>query len=136
MGHVYAELELMDGSEVAEVARGRMDPYEMKKIRIRALVDTGCYQMAINENIQEYLQLAVLKVKRVETADGRVIMCDVVGPLEIRYQDRGCMVDAYVLPGDSEPLLGVIPMEAMDVIVHPLREELVGAHEGGSLHRL
>jgi hypothetical protein len=30
-----------------------------------------------------------------------------------------------VLPGDSEPILGVIAMEEMDVIIHPLRQELV-----------
>jgi len=30
-----------------------------------------------------------------------------------------------VLPGDSEPLLGAIPLEDMDVIIHPQRQELV-----------
>jgi hypothetical protein len=29
------------------------------------------------------------------------------------------------LPGDSEPLLGAIPLESMDVIIHPLRQELM-----------
>jgi hypothetical protein len=29
-----------------------------------------------------------------------------------------------VLPGDSEPLLGAIPMEDMDVVINPLRQEL------------
>ena len=35
------------------------------------------------------------------------------------------MVDAMVLKGYAEPLLGVIPMEDMDVLIHPLRQELV-----------
>lgn len=30
-----------------------------------------------------------------------------------------------VLPGDSEPLLGAIPLEEMDVLIHPLRQELI-----------
>ncbi len=30
-----------------------------------------------------------------------------------------------MLPGDSEPLLGAIPMEEMDVLIHPQRQELV-----------
>jgi hypothetical protein len=30
-----------------------------------------------------------------------------------------------VLPGDAEPLLGAIPMEEMDVLIHPLRNELM-----------
>ena len=30
-----------------------------------------------------------------------------------------------VLPGDSEPLLGAIPLEEMDVLIDPLRQELI-----------
>ena len=30
-----------------------------------------------------------------------------------------------VLKGDSEPLLGAIPMEEMDVLIHPRRQELI-----------
>ena len=30
-----------------------------------------------------------------------------------------------VLPGDAEPLFGEIPMEDMDLIIHPLKEELM-----------
>jgi hypothetical protein len=30
-----------------------------------------------------------------------------------------------VLSGDSEPLLGTIPMGDMDVLIHPLRQELI-----------
>ena len=30
-----------------------------------------------------------------------------------------------VLSGDNEPLPGAIPLEDMDVLIHPLREELI-----------
>ena len=30
-----------------------------------------------------------------------------------------------ILPADSEPLLGAIPMEDMDVLIHPQRQELM-----------
>ena len=29
------------------------------------------------------------------------------------------------MEGDTEPLLGAIPMEEMDVLIHPQRQELV-----------
>ena len=32
---------------------------------------------------------------------------------------------ALVLPGDIEPLLGMIPLEEMDVMIDPARQELV-----------
>jgi hypothetical protein len=30
-----------------------------------------------------------------------------------------------VLPGNAEVLLGSIPMEDLDVLIHPLRQELI-----------
>jgi hypothetical protein len=34
-------------------------------------------------------------------------------------------VDAFVFPGNTEPLLGVIPMESMDVLVDPKQQRLI-----------
>jgi hypothetical protein len=50
---------------------------------------------------------------------------DVVAPVEIRFKNRRSVQSAMVLPGDSEPLLGAIPLEDMDVLIHPLRQELI-----------
>jgi len=49
----------------------------------------------------------------------------VVAPVELRFKNRATTCRAIVLPGDSEPLLGAIPMEDMDVLIHPLRQELI-----------
>jgi hypothetical protein len=54
-----------------------------------------------------------------------VVEYDVVGPIEVRFKNRDTVCNALVLPGDSEPLLGAIPMEEMDVLIHPLRQELI-----------
>ena len=35
------------------------------------------------------------------------------------------MCNAVVLQGSNEPLLGAIPMEEMDVIIHPKRQEMI-----------
>jgi len=50
---------------------------------------------------------------------------DVVGPIEVKFKNRRYSVDAMVLPGDNEPLLGAIPMEDMDILIHPQRQELI-----------
>jgi hypothetical protein len=33
-----------------------------------------------------------------------------------------------VLPGEKEILLGAYPLEGMDLMIHPQRQEVVGAH--------
>jgi hypothetical protein len=45
------------------------------------------------------------------------------GPIEVHFQGRRCFVGAMVL-GD-EPLLGAIPMEDMDLVIHPSHLKLI-----------
>ena len=125
MGLVYADIELINGEDLGLARRGYMDHDEVKRMRISALVDTGSYMLAINENIQEQLQLPVVEKRKAQLANGHIVECDVVAPVEIRFKNRRSSCSAMVLPGDAEPLLGAIPLEDMDVLIHPLRQELI-----------
>lgn len=125
MGLVYAEIELINGEDIALARRHVIDEDEVKKMWVTALVDTGSYMLAINENIQEQLQLPIVEKRKAQLANGHIIECDVVAPLEVRFKNRQTTCRAMVLPGDSEPLLGAIPLEDMDVLIHPLRQELI-----------
>jgi hypothetical protein len=49
----------------------------------------------------------------------------VVGPIIVKFKNRTTTCNALVLPGNAEPLLGAIPMEEMDVLIHPLRQEMI-----------
>ena len=81
--------------------------------------------LAINENIQEQLQIPIVETRKAQLANGSIIDCNVVSPVEIRFKNRRSVCSAMVLPGDSEILLGAIPLEDMDVLIHPLRQELI-----------
>ena len=94
-------------------------------MRVNMLVNTGSVYMCINENIQEQLQLPVLEQRKGQLANRHIVEYDVVGPLEVKFKNKRCSVNAMVLPGDNEPLLGAIPLEDMDVLVHPHRQGLV-----------
>lgn len=58
-------------------------------------------------------------------ANDQIAEYDVVGPVELRFKNRRTMCNAMVLPGDNEVLLGAIPLEDMDVLIHPQRQELI-----------
>jgi hypothetical protein len=50
---------------------------------------------------------------------------DVADNVQVRFKNRATTCRAMILPGDSEPLLGAIPLEDMDVLIHPQRQELI-----------
>ena len=57
MGYVYSEIELINGADFNDAKRYRIGEEEIRRTRVTMLVDSGSYLMAINENIQEYLDL-------------------------------------------------------------------------------
>jgi clan AA aspartic protease len=126
MGLVYTEIELINGDDLGMARRHLMDENEVKRMKITALVDTGSsYMLCINEEIQAQLQFPIVEKRKAETADGRILEFDVADNVQVRFKNRATTCRAMVLPGDSEPLLGAIPLEDMDVIIHPQRQELI-----------
>jgi len=125
MGVIYAEIELINGEDLILARRNFIGEDEIKRMYVNMLVDTVSVYMCINENIQEQLKLPVLEQRKGQLANGHIVEYDVVGPVEVRFKNRRCSVNAMVLPGDNEPLLGAIPLEDMDVLIHPYRQELI-----------
>ncbi|RYF79712.1 MAG: clan AA aspartic protease [Chitinophagaceae bacterium] len=125
MGIVYADITLINAGELAMGKKNIIDKDEVKQINVRMLVDSGTYMMAINETMQEQLDLSFIEKRKAVMADGSVQEYDVVGPLMVKFANRTATCNAFVLQGNNKPLLGVIPMEEMDVLIHPQRQELI-----------
>ncbi len=125
MGLVYAEIDLFNGGDFYLKRQGLLDEKDIKKVRVDALVDTGAYNLSINETVQAQLDLPFIEKQFATLADETLIEVDVVGPVEVHFENRRTSVDAIVLPGDAEVLLGSIPMEDMDVLVDPKRQKLI-----------
>ena len=125
MGVVYAEMELVNGEDLILARRNFIGEDEIKSMYANMLVDAGSVYMCINENIQEQLKFPVLEQRKGQLTNGHIVEYDVVGPVEVRFKNRRCSVNAMVLTGDNEPLLGAIPLEDMDVLIHPYRQELI-----------
>ena len=125
MGLVYADIKLINGDDVVLARRNIIGQEEVKEMNVSMLVDTGSYNLCINEDIQSILQFNVVEKRLAETADGRVVECDVVDNVQVRFKNRATTCRAMILPGSCEPLLGAIPLEDMDVLVDSQRQELI-----------
>lgn len=124
-GLVYADIELISGDDLALFRRGFLPEDQIKHIKVSALVDSGAYLLTINDRIREQLDLPLIEEQTVRLADETEIRVDVVGPVEIRFGNRSTTMRAIVLPGSVEPLLGVIPLEDLDVVIDPKQQRLI-----------
>jgi len=125
MGLIYSDIELINSDDLALVRRGYLKETEVRKMKVKALVDSGAMMLSVNETIKVQLGLPVLDRQMGELADGSKQSFEIAGPVDIRFANRQTTVRAVVLPGDTEPLLGSIPMEDMDVLIDPRGQRLI-----------
>ena len=137
-GLVYAEITLINASELEMAQRNLIDANEVRQINVNMMADNGADQMVINEAIRDQLNLSFIEKKRLVLANGGIAEFDVVGPLLVKFKNRTATCSAVVLPGNNEPLLGAIPIEEMDVLIHPKYQELIvnPEHPEGAVLRL
>ena len=112
MGLVYASLRLYND--------GRAD---VEEIDAKALVDTGAQNLCIPEHLALQLRLEKRFDREVVVADGRRQLVPYYSGVRVEMMGRGCVVGA--LGFGDQVLLGAIPLEDMDLIVHPQRQEVL-----------
>jgi clan AA aspartic protease len=112
MGLAYARVKL---------ANPRLP--DLAPIEVDALADTGSVHLCIPEHIAVQLSLEEFDRREVMLADGRRRVLSYVGPLSIAVANRKGLAGAMVL-GD-QVLLGAIPMEDMDLVVHPTTRQVI-----------
>lgn len=88
-----------------------------------ALVDTGSINLCLPKYLAIRMGLQELEKRTVVVADGRSVSCSYSGPVLIEFHGRKCYTGALIL-GD-EVILGTIPLEDMDLTIHPASQSVV-----------
>lgn len=104
---------------------GLRNLFNSNALQTRALVDTGAMYMCVPETMARELGFDTTEVStaQITLADGTRRQVPRIAPIEITFANRTYTTEALVL-GD-EPLMGVLPIEAMDLIVDPRAQQLV-----------
>jgi predicted aspartyl protease len=122
------EITLENPRDAGNAVEGIIKETEVRRLTVKALVDTGAWTLVISEATRVKLGLRVLRTSTSEVANGVVETGLVTEPVNIYWQDRYTGCNAFVLPNETEVLFGALPLEGMDVLVDPKRERLIGAH--------
>jgi clan AA aspartic protease len=128
MGEVHTEITLTNLRDRSIAAHGYMPQEQVRQLTVNALVNTGAWSLVINEATRQKLGLEVEETGEATLAGGIKAPCQVTEFVEIHWRDRKAACEAVVIPGEDEILLGAYPLKGMDLMVHPLKQEVTGAH--------
>ena len=125
MGRVMTKLKLANGTDVDLAARGLLQPEDVRRFEVDALVDTGATGLVIPADVAEKLGLREIDRLEVKLADGSKREVPIMGALSIEIVGRGMLCDAFVMPAGSMPLIGQIQLERLDLVVDPKSRDVV-----------
>jgi len=136
MGEVNVELTLKNGADLVRVSDGTITEQNVRTVTVTAVVDTGAMLLVIGDELRRKLGLEILESRTVALAGGSTTNCNIAEPVEIHWKNRRSFIRPMVLPNEKEVLLGVIPLEEMDLMVDPVNNTLVGVHGDEIISRL
>jgi clan AA aspartic protease len=128
MGHVNTKITLKNIDDTKQARRGILSEDKIRQATVDVMVDTGATTLVINEKLFKQLGLDIMGEREITLANDAKEMCKLTEPLEIHWEDRSVAMSALVIEDASEFLLGVLPLEGMDLMVDTVNQKLIGAH--------
>lgn len=115
MGKILTELMVTNRIDQAEVERGIISAENVRSIILKkVIIDTSATTLCLPADIVKQLGLSLLKEVDVEMASG-IGKARIFQDAKISLLGREGTFECLELPGGANPLLGVIPLEALGI---------------------
>ena len=127
---VTAKIENLFDLEKKEL--GELDPDKMRTVEVTdALVDTGATGLLLPKRLIDQLGLRAYRTRQGRTIAG-IHALTMYTAVRLTVQGRDCIVPVAELPEECPVLIGQIPLESLDFVVDPNKQQLIGnpAHGG------
>jgi clan AA aspartic protease len=128
MGEVRTEITLVNIGDAIKARDGIIPQSAVRRLTVNAVVDTGAWTLIINEATREKLGLLEEESAETTVAGGGTVPCQITEPVRIYWKDRNFPCNAAVIPDEEDVLMGALPLEGLDLMIHPKTQEVIGAH--------
>jgi predicted aspartyl protease len=124
VGRFAVEIELANNDDLALMRAGERMPDEVRRVRLRGVVDSGVTRLVIPESVADKLGLRRSGRVGVRNADGRLAQRDLAGEVHLTYGGRSSVFNAVVGPQRDSALIGAIVLEDLDLVIDCARQTL------------
>jgi predicted aspartyl protease len=125
MGRFSVEVELANNEDLLRAKIGLISPEQVRRERIRGVVDSGATRLIIPAVVAQRLGLETAGNSKVRYADGRTAERSIVKGVYLSYGGRDSVFKAIVEPDRESALIGAIVLEDLDFLVDCAGQQLV-----------
>ncbi|GMO48305.1 MAG: hypothetical protein Pg6C_10810 [Treponemataceae bacterium] len=136
MSTFYETITLTNAGDIAKARDGFIPKAKIRAVTVDACVDSGAWNLVINEEVRAKLGLELNGVRLSTLADGTTKEYAMTEPVVFRWKNREFALPAQLVPTAVAVLFGALPMESLDVMPDPVAECLIGRHGDEPLHQI
>lgn len=125
MGKIIQVAQLTNSIDVGAARAGLLPKSKIRQAQVELLVDTGAAMICLTPDVIEQLGLHKTHERDVITANGQVKR-GIYEPVKIQIFDREADLNVMEVPTGTPPLLGFIPLGALDLYPNPKERKLEG----------
>jgi predicted aspartyl protease len=124
MGRFSMKLELANFVDLVRANNGDIPEDSVRRCEVDGVVDTGAAQLVLPAEVASLLGLEESWRAKVTYADGHTQQRPVVKHVWLRLCDRDSVFSAVVEPNRKTALIGAIVMEALDLVVDCVTQQV------------
>ena len=131
MGRTTEKVNVKNTHDLFNAASGALDPSKMRSADVLGVVDTGAAYLCLPPSVIQQLGLPYMRSTRVRTANGAV-QRRIFGGAAITVRERTIEMAVMENDEDTPSLIGYLILEALDFVVDPKGQTLMGnpEHDG------
>ena len=133
MGEIVVDAELENPVDRGYFERRHGEESDIRRTSVKAVLDTGAVMLMLPQNVVERLGINIRRTVVVTCADERREELPVAGPVTVRLCNRFMSIDCVVGPPLSEPLIGQVILESLDLIADCRNQTLAPRPESPGL---
>jgi len=136
MGKVVVTARIENLEDLYRAEAGDLPADHVRSVEVHdALVDTGATYLSLPKRLVEQLGLRFHRNRTARTATG-VATFAVYGAVRLTVDERDCVAEVSQLPDGCPVLIGQLPLEALDFVVDPVGQRLIGNPDHGGKHMM
>ena len=136
MGKVLVTATIENLEDLYKASQGVLPADQVRGVTVAdALVDTGATGLLLPKRLIAQLGLPPLRTRQARTIAGSVPL-PMYRAVRLTVQGRDCISDVAEIGDEFSVVIGQVPLELMDWVVDPKRQQLIGNPEHGGEHMI
>jgi predicted aspartyl protease len=131
MGKIVVTAKIENVYDLYEAEKGAIPPEQVRSLEVTdAMVDTGATYLSMPRTLIDQLGLKRFQTRRARTTAG-LVSIEMYDLVRLTIQDRFCHVEVSEVDEHCPVLIGQLPLEALDYVIDPKGQRLIGNPEHG-----